>query len=230
MTAPTMTSTAPEASSATPTPSMAKMSASRRASTKPKASSASSTRATSRSTTPSSASTWIGATSRAASPTTAHEHEHHQRRPLAPVRPLRGLGHVDEIDVRGQAPDVLGRALEQQRVAHAHRHLVELAPDVLVPAVDRQRVDAVAPAQAQRAQRAPHQPAARRDQRLHGRRAARAHAVDERHLARILEPQQLAHVGPQHDAVALDERHVGELAAQGLVAAQDVDDAHPPRA
>jgi hypothetical protein len=45
--------------------------------------------------------------------------------------------------------DVGGRAFEEQRVAHAHHQVVELAADILVPAMHRQRVDAVAAAQAQ---------------------------------------------------------------------------------
>ena len=45
--------------------------------------------------------------------------------------------------------DILRRALQEQRVADAHHEVIELAADILAPAMHGQRVDAVAPSEAQ---------------------------------------------------------------------------------
>ena len=128
-------------------------------------------RVTSSATAPSIARIWIGAMSKDEPTTIAAEHREHQRRAAALERLLGGLVEIDEVDVGGEAADVVGRALEQQRVADPHHHVVELAADVLVPPVHRQRIDAVAAPQPEAAERAADQPAVGQDQRLDGGRA-----------------------------------------------------------
>ena len=149
-----------------------------------------------------------------------------KRRPPALEGAVGRLVDVDEVDVERQAADVVGRAFEQQRVADPHHDLVELAADVLVAPVHGERIDAVAPAQAQAAERAADELAVGHDQRLDHRRPLRADPVDERHRVRVLQAEELLHLGAEHHPVALGERHVGELPPEALLAAQHVDDPH----
>jgi hypothetical protein len=120
----------------------------------------------------------------------------------AAVGPLGRGGDVDKLHVRGEPLDILGRALEKQRVADAHHEVVELPPDILVPAVHGQRVDPVAAAQAQIAEAAAHHARARRDQDLDRRGAHLAELVDGLELLRLLQAEDLGHVGPEDHPVA----------------------------
>jgi hypothetical protein len=145
---------------------------------------------------------------------------------LPPVGTLGRGGDIDKLHIRGQPIDIGGRALQKERVAHAHHEVVELPPDILVPAVHGQRVDPVAPAQAQVAEAAAHHARARRDQDLHRRGAHLAELVDGLELLRLLQAEDLGHVGPEDHPVARFQLHPGHVPAERGVAPEHVDQAH----
>ncbi len=175
---------APDRSIASPTTSIARISTSSAALTLLYASSGSMVRVTSSATAPSIARIWIGASSIAEQNTMAPSTSSTSGRAPALERLGGGLAQVDQIHVGGEPADVVRRTLEQQRVADPDHHLVELAADVLAAAVHRERIDAVAAAQAQAAERPADEAAFGQDQRLHRRGGLGAHPVDERHLVR----------------------------------------------
>ena len=144
----------------------------------------------------------------------------------ASVSAGRGFRHVAEVHVGRQALDVGGRAFKQQRVAHADHDVVDLAADVAVAPVDRQRIDAVAPPQAHRAHPPTDHAAIGRDENLDGGSLDCRHLVDPAQLAVPLQRQKLGHLGPENDAVAHLERDALEVAAQRLVAPDHVDQTH----
>jgi len=79
---------------------------------------------------------------------------------------LRRRAHVNHIHLNRKALDIFGRTLKQQRIAHAHHQIIKLPSDVLVAAVNRQRINAVAPPQTQRPQRAANHLAPGRNEHL----------------------------------------------------------------
>jgi hypothetical protein len=131
-----------------------------------------------------------------------------------------------QIHIVGEAADVVGVALQQQRVADADHHVLQLDRRLLVAPVHRQRIDAIAPPQPQLAQRAADQQAAGRDQRLHRLAVLLRQPV---HRAQRLGAAQVDQVGDgaaQHHPVPGLKRHRAQRAAQRLVAAQHVDHPH----
>ncbi len=116
--------------------------------------------------------------------------------------------------------------LQQQRVTDPHHQRVQMGTDILVAPVRRQHIDAIAPPQAQRAQRTPDHLAARCDQYLHGRGFHRRDLIDPLELPVFLQAQQFGHAGAQHHPVADLQDHRLEIAAQRKIAAQHVDQSH----
>ena len=80
----------------------------------------------------------------------------------------RRMTDIDHLHIGRQPLNVLRGPFEQQRIANLDDQFIQLTPDVLVPAVHRQRIDTIPPAQPHGPQRTPYHPASRCDQHLDG--------------------------------------------------------------
>ena len=147
-------------------------------------------------------------------------------RMTAPVSPGRGFGHIHKVQIIRHAPDVFGCAFDEQRVTDAHDQFVQLPPDILIPPMHGQRINAVAPPQAHCTEAATHHLADRGDQHLDCGGLDRRNLIDAAQFLVALQAEQLGDLRAQHHPVTDLQFHPLQVAAQRRVAADDVDQTH----
>ncbi len=156
----------------------------------------------------------------------ARQHAKGNRRLVAAIGLHRRLRDIDKVHVGGQTLNILGRAFQQQGITDHHHQIVQLAADILVPPMHRQRIDAVTAAQAKLPQRPPDHAAAGRDQHLHRLGLDRGQLVHQPNVLVFLHAQEFRHLGPQDHPVTRLQHHRIKVAAQRGIAAQHIDQPH----